>query len=186
MASIDNATVTYKGIALDAKLLASDTTHFTRAAIGSGSVPITNLKEQTTISGYIMDIDIVDLVVRDTGVTFYLNVSNLNLESNISIRQIGLFAEDPDDGEILYFVAQSNEAITLVTGTGNTKGNGLEFVFDLDYSTSENYTAEINPAGLLTKGVADLRYMPFVDYGGEKWHFGRDDNGIYLSNGDVP
>lgn len=185
MASIDNATVTAKGIALDAKLLKSNTMHFTRAAVGSGSVPITNLKEQTAINGYIMDIDIVDLAVRDTGVTFYLNVNNLNLESDISIKQIGVFAEDPDDGEILYFIAQSNNAIMLAGGAGAARGNGLEFVFDLDYSTSENYTAEINPAAFMTKSSADLRYMPLVEYNDEKWHFGRDEKGIYLTNGDV-
>lgn len=185
MASIDNATVTNKGIALDAKLLASNTTHFTRAAIGSGSVPVTNLKEQTAINGYIMDIDIVELALRDTGVTFYLSVNNLNLSSGISIKQIGVFAEDPDEGEIMYFVAQSNDPITLAAGSGNTKGNGLEFVFDLDYSTSENYTAEINPAAFMTKSTADLRYMPLVDYNDEKWRFGRDEKGIYLTNGDV-
>lgn len=109
MANFNPAIITEKGINLLAKV-GETTIEFTRAATGDGAY--TNeevLSERTSLKAQKQEFPISSVSVLDES-TVYLRfiISNsqnaVNLENGYYIKEVGIFANDPDEGEILYAI----------------------------------------------------------------------------------
>lgn len=107
MARFKKAVITEKGLALVTKVqMGSTTLKFTKIATGAGSygdedvgtrIELKDKKQEFSLSS-------ISVVDNDT-VKLRAVISNAGLETGYYIREIGLFAQDPDEGEILYSLA---------------------------------------------------------------------------------
>lgn len=102
------AVITSKGLALDAKIKAGQTTTaFTRVKLGDGTYDgqedlkgAANLKNTRNEFG-ISSIKVID----ENTVRIRIVTNNSNLNSGYYISELALFATDPDEGEILYSIS---------------------------------------------------------------------------------
>ena len=102
------AVITSKGLALDAKIKAGQTTAaFTRVKLGDGTYGeqedlkgATNLKNTRNEFG-ISSIKVID----ENTVRIRIVTNNSSLNSGYYISELALFATDPDEGEILYSIS---------------------------------------------------------------------------------
>lgn len=150
MAATWNTTVTNKGIALQTKQISGATISFTRVVSGSGSVAITNLKEQTSVSSIQQILSVESLKMMDSKYAIKVILSNDDLTDEYNLSQIGFYATDPDEGEILFAISQVDEKKKIPTGA-STPGYSIEFAFT--FQNSNNATIQINPdmAGYVTR-----------------------------------
>ena len=149
-------TVTNKGIALQSKQVRGATLSFTRVVGGSGSVSLVVLKEQTEVSNIKQTISIESIRVLDAKYTITVLLSNSNSNSGYNLSQIGFYATDPDEGEILFAIAQADTP-EFIPSKDEAEGFCLEFAFT--FQNSNNSTIEItpDPAGYMTReGVDDV------------------------------
>lgn len=101
----DGSYLTQKGVSLIAKILASQgELRFTRAAVGDGTVPEGTTPEMMTdLANYKMDGMIAAIDNPNTGeASVVVQVISIDLLEGFNARELGLWAEDPDEGEILY------------------------------------------------------------------------------------
>jgi hypothetical protein len=96
--------ITKKGLQLIAKLVASGTAlTFTRVSVGTGSVPTGyDPGNMTDLNKYKMDGSISSCSFLGDEASIIMQISSLGVESGFTITETGLFATDPDEGEILY------------------------------------------------------------------------------------
>lgn len=160
MASWSNATVTEKGYALQAKLLSTDALVITRVVSGSGRVTAGQLINQTAVREEKQTLSVEALSYDDNGnAIIKTSLNNKNLSSGYSCNQIGIYASDPDEGEILYAISQ--EATTgedIPSIEEQPHGYYCSWVFTLTFSNSSNISVTIDPANALTKEAADAAY----------------------------
>lgn len=146
-----NNTVTNKGIALQTKQLNGAPISFTRVVAGSGVVPVLNLKEQTGISEIKQNLTVERLTIGDGVYTINVLLANNTLTSGYNLSQIGFYATDPDEGEILFAICQIDHVKPIPTSS-EAPGYNIEFAFT--FKNTNNATVEITPdlAGLATIG----------------------------------
>lgn len=112
MANFNSAVLTAKGIALLAKAQAGKTKiEFTKAATGNGSYSTgESLTGRTTLKAQKQTFPISKINIVNTS-TVYLKfiITNQqesgNLKTGYYVKEVGIFATDPDEGEILYAIA---------------------------------------------------------------------------------
>lgn len=100
--------ITRKGLALLAKLQAGSTLEITRVMVGGGQVPEDlNPLDLADLVSPIVQATSTKPSVKDRSVTFTVEYrSDLGkLDRDILINEFGVFARDPDEGEILLYYA---------------------------------------------------------------------------------
>lgn len=123
MAQFSNLTLTNKGLALQAKAQTGTQLVFTRVGFGDGQLAsgdnilnLTDLKNQKITSNIASNEIIGDGTTRIRAV-----LTNTGLSAGFYLREVGVFATDPDEGEILYAYSNAgNYPDFLPAGTGNT------------------------------------------------------------------
>lgn len=112
MANFNSAVLTAKGINLLAKAQAGQTTiEFTKAVTGNGSYATgESLVGRTALKAQKQSFPISTIsVVNESTVYLKFIVSNQqtggNLKAGYYVKEVGIFATDPDEGEILYAIA---------------------------------------------------------------------------------
>ena len=145
-----STTITNKGLALLTKQAAGSTLSFSKVVSGSGSVTIVNLKEQTAVSNIKQALSVQGIDVVKNQYTIDTLLSNASVTTAYYLSQIGIYATDPDDGEILFAIAQIDEARQVPT-KDNSPGFSLEFAFT--FSNAAGTNVEITPtmAGYVTR-----------------------------------
>ena len=101
----DGSYLTEKGNALIGKLLASEgTLKFTKVTAGDGSIPSGKSPEgMTELGNYVTDGLIASVSSSATGeASVVVQISSIDLAQGFSCTELGLWAEDPDEGDILY------------------------------------------------------------------------------------
>ena len=127
MAAFIQNSLTLKGLSLLAKAQTGAQITFTRIAIGDGfnkfnSTDAAALERVEALVSPIMDLDINKCKVAPTGNAVVGAVfSNQTIPRAFNFREWGLFALDPDEGEILY--AYVNCGKVYNEATGNTTDN---------------------------------------------------------------
>ena len=116
MATFKDAVLTKKGLALLAKAQAGQTDiHFTKAASGSGSYgPDEKLSEKEGLKEPRQETTFERItVINDVVVLIRFLISSEqesgNLQEGYYVKEVGIFAEDPNEGEILYAIATAVE-----------------------------------------------------------------------------
>ncbi|GEM_PF-1156839 len=151
MAEFNGMKMTHAGITLQAKALAGVPLTFTRVGIGDGYVPEgTDLQDLTELVHETEALNIVELVnIEDGKVRLQARVTNEGVTEGFYIREIGIFANDPDAGEILYAVTNAGERADYIPEEG---GGIIEEILNLItiVGNAANVTATIDSASAAT------------------------------------
>lgn len=138
-------TYTNKGIALTAKIAAGACLRVTRVVGGSGhttdvpnAVQLPEIRQTLTVGE-----------ARCGGDTAVLPVTlaAVGLESSYTLTELGVYAEDPNEGEILYCVYRLDEPVTI-QGKSDTV---LRFYLRQTVSEDGGAAVLCSPAGLVTE-----------------------------------
>ena len=138
-------TYTNKGLALTAKTAAGACLRVTRVVGGSGHTPdIPNAKKLEAIQQTLAVGE-----ARCAGDTAVLPVTlaAVGLESSYTLTELGVYAEDPDEGEILYCVYRLDEPVTIQAGSDTV----LRFYLRQTVSEDGGAAVLCSPAGLITE-----------------------------------
>jgi hypothetical protein len=142
MAEFTGLTLTNIGYALQIKAQAGIELKFTRIALGAGVLPPgTQLNTLTALIDEKQTVAISNLSVSDKSVKIKANFSNKNLTENYYIRELGIFATDPDEGEILYAVANAGDAADYMPAYDGAETIEQVFTINLSVGNAANVTA---------------------------------------------
>lgn len=159
-----NTTITNKGTALQAKQVSGAKISFTKVVSGSGSVPVTNLKEQTAVSNIAQTLSMENVKLNGNQYTIKVFLTNNNLSTEYILSQIGFYATDPDEGEILFAIAQiDSDSAKIIPSRTDAPGYGIEFAFT--FQNANNAEIEITPdlAGYMTREEVEQLVSDSVD-----------------------
>lgn len=151
-----NAVMTEAGLALQAKLVAGTTLTITKAMTGSGTVDVSDLPSQTAVTSPQQTLNIRNLATPEDGtaaLTCYL--TNDSVSSSYTVTQVGVYAQDPDDGEILYFIVQaaSGEG-SIVPSNSEMPGYTAEWTFYFTYGQASSVSVTVSPANTISQTQA--------------------------------
>lgn len=147
-----NAVVTNKGRILQNKQVDGATIEFTRVVSSASVVPVVNLKEQTSIASIKQTLT-VQFIKQNPGeqaYTIQVLLDNTKLTTAYNLSQIGFYAKDPDDGEILFAIAQL-DTVKKIDSYNDMPGYTLEMNFKFKNSNDANVTMEFDANGLMTR-----------------------------------
>ncbi len=142
MAEFTDLTLTNIGYALQIKAQGGTKLQFTRVALGNGVLPSgTQLNTLTALISEKQSSAISNLSVGGKSVQIKANFSNKNLTENYYLRELGIFANDPDQGEILYAVANAGDAADYMPAYDGAETIEQVFTIDLSVGNAANVTA---------------------------------------------
>lgn len=170
------STVTNKGYALQAKLLSTDKLDITRVVSGSGSCATTQLINQTAVTDSKQEL-IVDSLSYDNhdNARIKVTLNNTNLSTGYNVSQIGIYATDPDEGEILYAIIQTDKPEPIPSISEQPNGFDCSWDFALTYSNAQNVNVTIDPSNTISRDAADKRYVQLSNIGD---NLSLDENGV--------
>ena len=159
MAEFKRVVITRKGQALMAKLMSgSGTTHFTAIKVSDSSFNEDQLEGLTSI-GNVKQTVSISKVDRSNNVAAEVEgaISNTNLTVGYYMRTLGLYAQDPDEGEILYAVTIASQAGYMPPFNGKTT-SGAFFRITTTIGNADNLNVQVNPSAVATIGeINDLQ-----------------------------
>ena len=159
MAEFKRVVITRKGQALMAKLMSgSGTTHFTAIKVSDSSFNEDQLEGLTSI-GNVKQTVSISKVGRTNNVAAEVEgaISNTNLTVGYYMRTLGLYAQDPDEGEILYAVTIASQAGYMPPFNGKTT-SGAFFRITTTIGNADNLNVQVNPSAVATIGeINDLQ-----------------------------
>ena len=157
MANWNGLQLTNKGIALQAKVQAGTQLHITKLKLGSGVVPSgTDIKTLTDLIDPEQNLGIGGKEAVDDYCKISSTISNTGLDAGYYVRELGVFAQDPDDGEILYMYTTDGAPDYLPAGGGSTVIS-QEFSVMIAVDDTDNIVVDIDPAALATMGYVQLQ-----------------------------
>lgn len=146
--------ITKKGLKLITKILASgEELNFTRAAVGTGSVPAGYDKENMIgLADYKMDGTISRCVSdpENQQASIVLQISSVGVSEGFTVTEAGIYANDPDEGEILYAYTDMTEDPQYIYPEDSEISKFMELTLVVVIGSVERVTAYINPGSLVT------------------------------------
>lgn len=150
MAGWNNATMTDVGEALQAKVNAGLTKlTFTKIKVGSG---VSTTKAQALTDIIASKWETTNFTVKRDGkiVTVDTFITNTGIREAFRMAEIGLFAQDPDKGEVLYAYLTDSEPDRMPAEGGSTVVS-QELSLGMTFSNSGNLTLTVNMGALVTR-----------------------------------
>lgn len=124
----------------------------TKIKIGNGSVTLGDIKDMSDLKSpqLVLGISSCAVSAEDDRVCEVVGIaSSSNVESAFSVTEMGLFAIDPDVGEILYLVEIDTSPDDMPNKNAQSPVT-LTYQIELVTSNTANVTAMVSPAGLVT------------------------------------
>ena len=124
----------------------------TKIKIGNGDVTLGEVKEMNDLKSpqLVLGISSCDVSAEDDRICEVVGIaSSSNVESAFSVTEMGLYANDPDVGEILYLVGIDTAPDDMPNKNAQSPVT-LTYQFELVTSNMANVVAMISPAGLVT------------------------------------
>jgi hypothetical protein len=153
----ENAVVTNKGLALLAKLISGETLCITRGETGAGYVTPGLLQSQTSVTNPIQTVSFGEYSYPEEGkCALKCIITNDELVSGYTANQVGVYATDPDEGEILFFITQatSGKGVDIPSET-EMPGYSSEWTFYFQYGQASDVTVVIDPSNTVSVGVME-------------------------------
>ena len=150
MAEWSNATMTDVGAALQAKVNAGKTKlTFTKIKVGSGVNATNPLALTDVISS---NWETTNFVVKLEGkiVSVDTVITNTGIHEAFRMSEIGLFAQDPDKGEILYAYLTDPEPDRMPAESGSVVVS-QELTIGMVFSNTGNVSLTVNIGALITR-----------------------------------
>lgn len=145
----ENAVLTDKGTALQAKLVDGQTLHITKVVSGGAKVPVVNLRQQTNVTDGGKEITLQPVRIEGDKTVLPVLLENTGLEEGYDLWQVGIYAQDPEEDEILYCLAQASEAKHIPSAK---EGPGFSVTWDFVIKTSNTapFEVDVNSVGLVS------------------------------------
>lgn len=150
MTDWSGAIMTKQGRALEAKVTAGICKlELTKLKVGDGEPH--EIESMTDLAAPKLDIGISSISPTDAGICDIEGViTNAELEKGFYMRELGIYATDPEEGEILYAVATDSHADYLqAKGSSTTLSVGLHV--QVVITNADSVMAIIDPKGLTTR-----------------------------------
>jgi hypothetical protein len=147
-----NAVMTTAGLALQARLVAGTTLNITKVQSGAGTVPVTQLASQTDVSSPKQTLTIRQVTSDANSAALTCYLVNDSLSTGYTATQIGVYAQDPVAGEILYFICQaaSGEG-TEVPSKIEMPGYTAEWTFYFGFGQADSVSVTVDPANTVSQ-----------------------------------
>lgn len=162
--------LTKQGLKLQAKVDAGSRMQLTQCKIGSGTLSSgQNLEDLTALIAPVQTLPIASINYSENNSACVIAAvtDNSNVTSGYYLREFGVYVRDPDDGEILYAVAQDSNP-DYIPPKGTSAVISQEIGVALSFSNAANVTAYVNTSAIATityvnsyvaSAVADLKDM---------------------------
>ncbi|MBR5193098.1 MAG: hypothetical protein IKW37_01570 [Bacteroidaceae bacterium] len=148
-------TITTKGLELLNGTITGGTIQITKAVSGSSRVPLTELMQQITIADTKQNLNIQQTRKGDDGATeIQVILTNTELTESYSLSQVGLYAIHPEEGEILFAIAQIDTKKDIPTNEASP-GYTIELYFKF-HLTNEANIIIVNPGPFVTVESVEL------------------------------
>lgn len=149
--------ITEQGLTLLAKLQLGVEAVITKVVAGGGYVDPIEMEKQTEITGPIGEMQLGHRELVDKKVVkLTARITNEGLEDTALITQVGVYARDPDEGEILYQLIQYNQPQTLPSEAANRGAIAFfECEIDLVFANAEGAAIPVTPGWFLNRGDMD-------------------------------
>ncbi|MDZ5560902.1 hypothetical protein [Enterococcus cecorum] len=148
---LNQSVITNKGRTLMAKLLSGRATAtFTKMVLSSTVYQLNQLAGLTTISG-VRQTSLVQAKPNNAAtVSVESAFNNEGLTSGYDINTIGIYATDPDEGEVLYAVATAKQNGYMPADNGVSK-SGINISFYTEVGDPSKVSIVVPPEGVATK-----------------------------------
>lgn len=157
MAEFSKLVITGKGQALLAKAVAgTGNVEFTKVCSSDTVYPIGELEALTELEN-IVQTSLISKIERTNEVAVKIETafSNTELTAGYYMRALGLYATDPDDGEMLYAVTAETSGNCYMPPYNGVTVSGAYITLITTIGNSENVELEVNPAAVAT--IGDLK-----------------------------
>ena len=136
---------TQQGLALSAKLLSGSTLRLTRVVAGSGSTgdPLT----ASSLPQIQQELEMTVPARSGNTVVIPATLTAALASGDYQLTELGVYADDPDEGEILYQVYQLSVPVDIAAGSQTV----LRFYLEETVSQDLDVTVVCSPAGLITE-----------------------------------
>lgn len=184
MSAFGGLVLTNKGKSLQAKAQIGATLNFTRVAAGDGELGNTIISDLTALKHEVMNLTITRFKTLLDGKALVGTVlSNQDVVTGFYFREIGVFAQDPDEGEILYCYGNSGanaeyipagggpdiieKSIDIITIVGNTTNVTAvideSLVFETPAGAQEKAdTAQANAKAYTDSKISELAIIQII------------------------
>ncbi len=151
MASFNPTVITKKGQSLISKIMTgSARARFTKIKTSDYEYDNNTLEDVTVLDNLKQTSSISDVVkLNKTSVKISAAISNKDLLDGYYIRNIGLYAQDPNEGEILYSITTANNPDWMPANNGTSSSTIMVDLISV-VANSDNITVEVNPKSLVT------------------------------------
>ena len=175
MAEFSKLVITNKGQALLAKMIAgSGNIEFTKVSASSTAYTDAQLEGLTSLSN-VKQTSLISKVTRTNEVAIKVEAAftNTELTAGYYMKALGLYAVDPDDGEILYAVTRETSGNCYMPAYNGITVSGAYVQLVTTVGNAENVSLEVDQAAVATIGdiqdlqkqIADLE--AFIGYSDE-------------------
>lgn len=159
--SFSKVLFTEKGRALQAKSVAGAALHFTKISMGSGSL---GSQSQITLNGLIepkVTIPILGIERNINYATIKGIFDNQSISTGFYWRELGVFAEDPNIGEILYCYGNAGALAEYIPSQSSQI---IEKTISIPVIVGDavNVTAQLDPLGYATKAEVSDKWEIFI------------------------
>lgn len=144
MAAFGGLLMTNKGRNLQAKVQAGAALHYTRIGIGSGQLGGSSIADLTALKTPVISLNLDGLKVLTGGkASITGTLSNQDVTAGFYYRELGIFATDPDEGEILYCYGNSGNNAEYIPAGGGADVVQKRIEVIVITGNAANVTAEI-------------------------------------------
>ena len=162
--------LTKQGLKLQAKVDAGNAMQLTKCRLGSGTIVSgQQLEDLTELLAPVQTLPIASVTYSDDSHACIISAvtDNSTVTTGYYLREFGIYAKDPDDGEILYAVASDSEP-DFIPAKGTSTVISQEIGVALTFANAANVTAAVNTSATatisyvntyVTNAVADLKDM---------------------------
>ena len=183
-----NLMLTKKGKHLQAKAVAGVALEITKMKLGGGVLPAeTNPEDLTDLISPKQNLGITEITVQSGLAKVRSIVTNADLQDGYYIRECGVFAQDPDEGEILYAI-MTDTSPDFLPASGTSVIISEEFSINLVIENVASVTAIIDPDGIVTVANAkSLAQAAVEEHNADCEAHGTDHNvqGLTVGNSNV-
>ena len=173
----NNYCVTNAGVEVLKKAIGGKKVTITAAKSGTDTVPESERKEQSVLSGTMRNATIANATNQPEGYRVTLRVTNTGVKSSYIFKQLGLFATAEDESEVLFAILQSENGETVpdeselytydvsliiaISDTSNITVNVDKTSYVTEEELDGHKTDKTNPHGV-TKAQVGLGNVPNV------------------------
>ena len=149
----EEAVITTKGLALLAKLTKGNSLTLMRAEVGAGYVDPKTLKYQTAVADMRQELKFAPQSYPEEGkCAVPVRLYNTDLATGYQAKQVGVYAMDPDEGEILYLIAQASaDDGTDIPSAVDMPSYCAEWTFYMAYGQADGVSVTVDPAYAVTR-----------------------------------